>query len=54
MDNLKGRIVSTDTLFKTKKDYKSLTEEEQSEYIRILADEFLESADDLMRSLADE
>lgn len=53
MNNSKGRIVSTDTLFKTTKDYKLLTEEEQSEYLRILTDEFLESADDLMRSLAD-
>lgn len=48
-----GRIVSTDTLFKTKLNYKELNEEEKSEYIDILTDEFLESADDLIRSLAD-
>ena len=48
-----GRIVSTSTLFQTTKDYNSLTEQEQSEYIRTLSKEFLKNADDLMLSLKD-
>lgn len=55
MENKKiDRIVTTDTLFQTTKDYDSLNEKEKSEYINILAKEFLENADDLMKNLADE
>jgi hypothetical protein len=47
------RRVSTKTLFKTNLDYSRLTKDEKTKYIDKLTDEFLENADDLMKSLED-
>lgn len=51
MDDM-NKVVRNSTLFKTKKDISKMNEKERMEYIDILSDEFMDSADALMKSLA--
>lgn len=46
-------VINVRDLFKTKKDYTQMNNFEKEHYISQLTDEFLESADDLMKSLKD-
>lgn len=46
-------IINIKDLFQSKKNYGEMNKEEKGKYILQLADEFLDSADDLMRSLKD-
>lgn len=51
-DNNMDKVVRTSTLFRTKKDISRMTTEERMQYIDTLSDEFMDSADALMKSLA--
>ncbi|AGK97592.1 hypothetical protein [Clostridium pasteurianum] len=51
MDDM-NKVVRTSTLFKTKKDISKMNDEERMQYIGTLCEEFMASADILMKSLA--
>lgn len=50
--DIMNKTIRISDLFKTKKDMSKMNDEERMEYISQLSDEFMDSADALMKSLA--